>query len=59
MYLEDDDTRDVGVIMTYRSFSLFSGSLCGEKNAAGLVRHRAGYFRLLAVAVFSALSFCL
>ena len=33
MYLEDDDTRDVG---RYRSFSLFSGSLCGEKNAAGL-----------------------
>lgn len=36
MYLEDDDTRDVGVIMTLPLFSLFSGSLCGEKNAAGL-----------------------
>ena len=31
MYLEDDDTRDVGVIMTLPLFSLFSGSLCGEK----------------------------
>ncbi len=56
MYLEDDDTRDVGVIMTLPLFSLFSGSLCGEKNAAGLCTPRAGYFRLLAVAVFSALS---
>lgn len=36
MYLEDDDTRDVGVIMTLPLFFLFSGSLCGEKNAAGL-----------------------
>ncbi len=56
MYLEEDDTRDVGVIMTLPLFFPFSGSLCGEKTRLVYVRHRAGYFRLLAVAVFSALS---
>ena len=47
MYLEDDDT------------ALFPFSLVrfvAKKTRLVYVRHRAGYFRLLAVAVFSALS---
>ncbi len=42
--------------MTLPLFFPFSGSLCGEKNAAGLCTPPRWLFRLLAVAVFSALS---
>lgn len=57
MYLEDDDTRDVGVIMTLPLFFPFLWfALWRKKTRLVYVRHRAGYFRLLAVAVFSALS---
>nr|WP_250880734.1 YjeO family protein [Escherichia coli] len=55
-YLENDDTRDVGVILTLPPFSLFSGSRCGEKRRLVYVRHRTCDLRLLAVAVFPALS---
>lgn len=56
MYLEEDDTRDVGVIMTLPLFSLSLVRFVAKKTRLVYVRHRAGYFRLLAVAVFSALS---
>ncbi len=57
MYLEEDDTRDVGVIMTLPLFFPFLWFALWRKNTRLVyVRHRAGYFRLLAVAVFSALS---
>lgn len=57
-YLENGDTRDVGVILTLPLFSPFSGSRCGEKKTRLVyVCHRTGYFRLLAVAVFCAISF--
>lgn len=56
MYLEDDDTRDVGVIMTLPLFSLFSGSLCGEKNAAGLCTPPRWLFSAIGCGSFSALS---
>lgn len=58
-YLENDDTRDIGVIMTLPLFSPFSGSLCGEKTRLAYVCHRADHFQLLAVAIFPALSILL
>ncbi len=42
--------------MTLPLFFPFPGSLCGEKNAAGLCTPPRWLFRLLVVAVFSALS---
>lgn len=56
MYLEEDDIRDVGVIMTLPLFFPFLWFALWRKTRLVYVRHRAGYFRLLAVAVFSALS---
>lgn len=58
-YLENDDTRDVGVIMTLPLFFPFPFSLVrfvAKKTRLVYVCHRACDFRLLAVAVFSALS---
>ena len=56
-YLENDDTRDVGVILTLPLFfPFFWFALWRKKRGLVYVCHRTGYFRLLAVAVFSALS---
>lgn len=52
MYLEDDDTRDVGVIMTLPLFPFSLVRFVAKKTRLVYVRHRAGYFRLLVVAVF-------
>lgn len=57
MYLEDDDTsrcRCDNDVTALFPFSLVR--FVAKKTRLVYVRHRAGYFRLLAVAVFSALS---
>lgn len=55
-YLENDDTRDVGVIMTLPLFFPFSGSRCGEKNAVGLCMPPHWLFSATGCGSFSALS---